>query len=281
MKAKSNGIIWVASYYKSGNTWVRCLIASLLSNGAQPNLNQLSKICTSGASRSWLEDTLSISTEDLTPDELTRIRLEAYRQQTEKKESICYLKVHDLFDVNLFRPEFTAGIIYIVRDPRDIVSSLGQHLNITLNETIRRMNLKGYGFNRSIKCYLPQTPYISGSWSDHVEGWLNQKESPFLLLRYEDLLANPEYQISRLAEFLGINPEPALCKRAALACRFDALQQAEPKDFDEKPRHMERFFRQGKAGIWQEALTQAQIGCINDRHGEMMLRLGYKLLQQL
>lgn len=275
MKAKSRGIIWIASYCKSGNTWVRCLIASLLSNGITPDLDQLGKTCTSGASRAWIEDILNISTEDLTPTELTCMRLEAYRQQQLKNASVCYLKIHDQFDTELFQPEFTAGIIYIVRDPRDIAPSLAHHMNIPLDEAIQSMSFIDYGLSCSIKRYWPQTPQIMGSWSSHVNSWLNQKESPLLLLRYEDLCANPEDQITRLAEFLGLKQDASVCNQVAHACRFEALQQAEPADFDEKPIHMERFFRQGKAGGWREALTQQQINRIVANHGETMIRLGY------
>lgn len=277
MKAQSSGIIWVASYYKSGNTWVRCLIASLLANGITPDLNQLGKICTSGASRAWIEDILNISTEDLTPTELIRVRLEAYRQQKPKNESVCYLKIHDRFDLSLFQPEFTAGIIYIVRDPRDIAPSLAHHMNITLDEAIRRMCLIDYSLSCSIKSYLPQTPQVLGSWSSHVNSWLNQKESPLLLLRYEDLCANPEDQITRLAEFLGLKQDSSLCNQVAHACRFVALQQTEPADFNEKPTHMERFFRQGKTGSWPEVLSAEQAACIVAYQGEVMTKLGYSL----
>lgn len=273
--AGAEGIVWIASYPKSGNTWVRCLISSLFSDGAEPDLGELGNFCPNGADRQWLENILDIPTDDLTPQELVSARADAYRAVAEGKSLRC-IKVHDCYDPELFPPEATAGIVYIVRDPRDVAPSFAHHFEVSLDEAITRMAKADFTVGRSINRLHPQSPQVYGAWASQAETWLESKAAPFLLLHYENLLTEPVAQVSRLAEFLGLGSDQQLAARAVQACSFDILRQTEAvAGFGERLGHMDHFFRQGKSGTWREVMNPAQEARILRDHGGTMRKLGY------
>jgi len=272
----AGGVFWIASYPKSGNTWVRCLIASLLSQGDAPDLNQLGTICPNGATRDWVEEVLGIPTDDLIPSELVEARIAAYHLWGGQWTGPRCLKVHDGYDPRLFPPEATAGVVYIARDPRDVAPSWGHHMDRTLDAAIEVMGRVDFTAGRSTTGRHPQTPQAFGSWSSHAASWLDGGAGPLLLLQYEALLADPLGQIPRLAAFLGIPADAQAIGRAASACGFDALRSnEEAAGFVERPKHANRFFRQGRAGAWRQGLSPAQAARLVADHGVMMARLGY------
>jgi hypothetical protein len=96
------------------------------------------------------------------------------------------------------------------------------------------------------------------------------------VVRYEDLLANPLATFTRAARFLQLPDDP---ERIAKAIRFSdfrelARQEAE-KGFRERPRHAERFFRQGQSGEGRQRLTPAQVERLTRTHADVMRRFGY------
>ena len=94
--------------------------------------------------------------------------------------------------------ETTSGFIYIIRDPRDVVVSFSKHLNKNIDDTISVMTS-----NEAMN--LPsdnRTLTLISSWNMHYESW-NTLKTPFLILKYEDLLKNIEFEVKRIIEFLG------------------------------------------------------------------------------
>ncbi len=276
MTATGAGIFWIASYPKSGNTWVRGLIASLLTGGDAPALlSRIGKICPHGASREWIEEVLDVSTEDMTPVELTRARADATLDWT-KTAGPRLLKIHDHYDSRLFPAEATAGTVFIVRDPRDVAPSWAHHMDVSLDIAIDRMGTPDFTLARSRTGPNPQAEQRLGSWSNHAASWLEQKSGPLLLLRYEALLADPMSETTRLAVFLGLATDAAAIGRAVATCHFESLRKAETTaGFREKLVYMDRFFRQGQAGAWRETLTSEQAARLTADHGAVMARLGY------
>jgi len=271
-------IIWVASYPKSGNTWIRCLISSLIAGGGAPDMNGLSRNCPNGAARVWLEEMLDISTEDMTPDELVWFRAAVYRRVAEIPGGPRFVKLHDRYDPDLFPPEATAGTVYVVRDPRDVAPSWALHMNVSVETALERMGMSGFTLARFRDRHNDQMEQRLDRWSGHVSSWLDgaATERPLLLIRYEDLLADPATWVGRLASFLGIVADADVIDRTVSACRFEVLRGTEEMSgFTEKPKYMERFFRRGRAGGWRDALTPEQAARIVDRLGAMMARLGY------
>lgn len=271
----ASGHYWIASYPKSGNTWVRVILHTLIGGGRRPDLSTLGRRSPNSAALSWIEDILDIPIEDLTSSEQTRLRVEAYRTLATQRTPTQWLKVHDRHDPSLFPEVTVAGTIYIVRDPRDVAPSWADHLNLSLDATITRMNDPEFTVSSTELDYRPQAPQHLGSWSGNVRSWLTGGARP-LLLRYEDMLAEPLEAVSRLAAFVGIDATPEIVAATVAACDFVRLQEAEFADgFSERHAHQARFFRQGCAGAWRGSLTQGQADRLWQSHGETMVLLGY------
>ena len=271
-----NGHFLIASYPKSGNTWVRCLIASLHSGGKAPDINDLASLCPLASSRKWLENLVGIPTGELTAEEILEARNEAYLLAARTATGPLYLKTHDAWSARLFPPQATRGIVHIVRDPRDIAPSFAHHGQIGLDTMIGQMECEGLVVSRSLRKWRAQADQAVGSWSEHVQSWFGQTNSPRLLLRYEDMRADPVGQTTRLSDFLGLGCDSGLIERTVAACDFRLLQAMERQSgFSEKPPKSERFFRQGMADAWRGALTPEQAGRIAAGHRTVMTALGY------
>lgn len=268
------GIFWIASYPKSGNTWIRCLIASLLAGGAAPDLNHLGDVVPYPVARAWIELVLDQETSELSRQEMLAVRGDFHHDLAAK--GCRHAKVHDRYDPLLFPDQASAGIVLVVRDPRDVAPSLAAQMALGLDQSIARMGEPGAILDRMGRGHNYLVEQHLGDWSGHVLSWQEQTALPLLLLRYEDLLREPVAQTARLAEFLGLPADGATLERAVGACLFDRLRQAEAAGgFAEGGQHAARFFRQGQSGGWRRVLSLAQIERLEADHGAVMARLGY------
>lgn len=271
----SKGIVWIASYPKSGNTWLRAIIASLVDNGQPPNLNALSRTCPNGANRVWIEKHLQVPTDDFTPEELRAARIAAYGAFAQGRQGSPCLKVHDQYDPALFSEEFSAGAVYVVRDPRDVALSWADHMDVSIDEAIRRMAQRNFCVGQGINAYRPQTQQILGSWSDHVLGWIGNARLPTLVLKYENMLVDLPDAIARVASFLNMDASAEVISKAASACRFARFRAfEEAHGFSERWDHQQAFFRKGRSGAWRETLTPEQHERLLASHRTAMTRLG-------
>lgn len=269
------GIFWIASYPKSGNTWVRCLIASLQSGGAPVRLAGLGDAAPNSAARAWLEACIEVDSADMLASELDAMRAQAHREEGGRR--LRFLKVHDRYDPQLFPADVTLGTVHIVRDPRDVAPSWADHMGVDVDTAIARMGDDALVMSRSVYSFRPQAPQRFGSWSGHARSWLDDAPGPRLLLRYEALLADPLGEAARLARFLGLPAEADCVARAVDACDFEALRGIEEREgFAERQKGQQRFFRQGRSGAWRGVLQPEQAGRIVADHRAMMSRLGYR-----
>ncbi len=117
---------------------------------------------------------------------------------------------------------------------------------------------------------MPQIVQHLGSWSGNVSSWLDRAPGPKLLLRYEDLLAEPAAALAALARFTGLEVSPAV-RQTVAATSFQSLQAAEAlSGFAERMTNQRAFFRQGQAGAWRKTLSAAQAERLwNDHHAVM------------
>jgi len=270
------GIFWIASYPKSGNTWIRCLLASLLSDGAPPDLAQLGRFCRNGADRALIESVVGEETGRMSAAQLIEARGAAYRHLAADGLGRRCLKVHDRWLAALFPLEATVGCVHIVRDPRDVVVSLAAHLAIPVDAAIDFMSRRDSVLFGAPDGADNQAPQLLGSWSEHVAGWRALSDRPLLSLRYEDMLADPHAAAVRLAAFLELKASAELIARAVAACGFENLKAFEDeRGFVEKPAKMQRFFREGRSGGWRNVLTASQSDRVVELHGAAMRGLGY------
>lgn len=274
-----SGYFWLASYPKSGNTWLRLFLASLEAGGALPDIGE-SSLSINAASRSVFDRWLDIDSSDLTEDETLRARPRLYELEARDATAPMLRKVHDAWVSTsagepLFPLSVTLGAVCVVRDPRDVAISLAHHMGQSVDQAIERMadpNAVMEAAKYRVPVQLPQ-PLLD--WSSHVHSWLNAPIKR-LLLRYEDMLTEPEKCFGEAARFLGFDANQERITAAVQAVRFDRLRAAEDVTrFVETPFQAERFFRRGIAGGWRDTLTSSQISRIEVDHGRMMRQLGY------
>lgn len=276
-----SGFFWLASYPKSGNTWLRLALGSLSQGGAQVDFRSQTFFAPLAARRAELEDVLDAPAGDLTDDEAEALRPRLYEAQARAAATPLFRKVHDANGrtcngEHLFPPGITLGAVYVVRDPRDVAASLAHHSAISVDRAIARMADPVATLSANVSSGKPQLRQRLSTWSLHVDGWLDQGQS-LLLLRYEDMLADPASTLGRVARHLCLDTASDAIGRAVEATSFARLRAAEERDgFREGSMTGARFFRRGVAGGWRDTLTAAQAERIVADHGVVMARLGYR-----
>jgi len=272
-------LIWLASYPKSGNTWVRALLANYLRDSQTP-----ADINTLGAGpiasdRRLFDEMVGIEASELPDAEVAALRPEVYRRFARELTRTVFVKVHDAFNViggeATFPPDAGDRAIYVVRNPLDVAVSLAHHLGTTYDDAVDRM-CRGFSFSPGGDRLDEQLPQVLRSWSDHVASWVDASAMQVQVLRYEDLAADAATRFGMVLEFAGLPIDPHRLRRSLSFSTFDELRsQEQARGFRERPRGVPAFFRTGRAGAWREALDESQVARIVDCHTATMSRLGY------
>lgn len=235
--------IVLASYPKSGNTWMRFLVANLITE----------------------EPVTFENIENIIPD--IYVWDDARFKNMERPR---ILKSHEYFD-----PRY-GKTIYIVRDPRDVVVSYYHH-HIKFNLIRPDCRLDDF-VERFVEGLLD--PF--GSWGGNVGSWLGARRhsSSFLLVRYEDLLSSPTSEMKRVAEHLGLDRTDSQLDGVIEKSSFDNMKKMEKKQTDswkalDTTRKDMPFVRDGKKGGWKKVLSEKAVCTIEGAWGDIMSELGY------
>jgi aryl sulfotransferase len=289
--------VWLASYPKSGNTWMRMLIANLSSKDAPADINDLPERGGIASARGPFDYLTLIDSGLLTFDEIDALRPRVYEELASgalddeydappDAPPVRFVKAHDAYTLNAKGEPLLAGTrgaesaIVIVRDPRDIAPSLANHNRIGIDDAIAFMADKNAGFSLRKNRQELQLRQKLVDWSGHVASWLEQTDIPILLVRYEDMQVDAAAALRGVLDFAQ---RPASEEEIAQAVRFadfsEMQSQERDKGFREAPRPYAggNFFRRGEAGCWRAELSAEQVARIEATHGPMMLRLGYQL----
>ncbi|MBL9035797.1 MAG: sulfotransferase domain-containing protein [Rhodospirillaceae bacterium] len=270
-------IIWLASYPKSGNTWMRAFLHNLLRDPSESyDINKITDFSTSDSAIEWYSAQNPKPWQDWTALDVAKMRRGAQQAICRWRKDDTFVKTHNASVVFLGYPlihqDLTAGTIYIVRNPLDVAISLTHHYGCDLDTAIGILADPSIGSKTNDKIVYE----VHKSWSIHVDSWTSQKRPGLAVLRYEDMLADPMRVFGGLAQFLGLNPPKARLQRAVERSSFKALRaQEDKKGFKEKSPHAQKFFREGRAEQWREVMTQSQIDKVVAAHKEMMQRFGY------
>ena len=274
-------LVWLASYPKSGSTWMRAfLTAYLAGRGVELDVNDLDASLHAG-SRILFDRVVGYPSSDLTDAQIDDLRPGVYRAYDEEADGPVFLKVHDAWrrtpsGESLFPAEVTRTAVLIVRNPLAVAPSLANHSDVTIDEAIAMMRDPGYALSEYAQGLLAQLRQPVGTWSQHTESWLVDSGLPLHLVTYEQLRAHPHATFSAVLAACGIEPDPALVDDALERTRFERLQAAErAAGFKERTIGTSSFFRKGAADAWREELNSEQIEAIAADHHEWMLRLGY------
>ena len=275
-------IFWLASYPKSGNTWMRILLNNYLRNADAPaDINRLEGGPIASA-RVWFDEWVGIEASSLDDASIERLRPGVYRCMAREEQETLFMKVHDAWgrsdrDDAIFPADVTGGVIYILRNPLDMAASCSHHWGVSLEQAVENMCLPDFALARSIGGMSDQLQQRLGSWSHHVTSWLDDSALPVQLVRYEDLKHNPESVFGDVVKFCGLPWDEERVQKAVSFSDFSELQRQEKKnDFRERSiKSPGPFFRRGQTGAWREELPAHLVQRLIDEHGDTMRRFGY------
>lgn len=265
-------IIWLASYPKSGNTWIRTFLANYFLGAV--GINELRNFTLSDARIDFYQRAAVGVYGTASFETWLHTRPRALGLIHDAKQGTHFVKTHTRLDViqgvPLIPPALTAAAVYVLRNPFDIAPSYARHQGLDLDTTITSMIAADTVAASGAGMYE-----VLGRWDAHVASWVDAPGLPLVTLRYEDLLANPKRGFAPLFEFLQVKPHPQKLKKTIRATSFDSLRKQEDAGgFVERPAGMEKFFHSGQAGGWRDVLSAAQVARLH-RAFEPALRKWY------
>ena len=257
-------IIWIASYPKSGNTWLRSIITSLLYTTDGIFDFKLIKKIKQFPTRNQFQD-FTKNFNDI--NEISKFWLLA-QDKINLTEEIKFFKTHNLncaVNKNSFtNKSHTLGTIYVVRDPRNLVNSIKNHYNKSNDEEAKNFLISKKILSRVPKDNEADIATLLGSWSDHYNFW-TKKNSNLLLIKYEDLILDTKKELERiiiyLKKFMTVEINPEKIKNILSTTSFDHLKNLENKGlfnenvYDSKKNKI-RFFNKGPSNDWTKVLDK-------------------------
>ena len=270
-------IVWLASYPKSGNTWVRAFLHNYILQPPAPySINDLDRLSASECAAAFFRPYDPRPAAAYTEAEVQRMRPAVHRDLTRLHDDLVFIKTHNaaraLHGVALCTWTLTAGAIYLARDPRDVAVSYARYTGRSLDDIIAFMGNAGASHRGTDAQVFERL----GSWSGHAESWLARPKT--LVLRYEDLSTAPERAFGKIVGFLGDGvAELERLRRAVAYSDFKTLAQQELHGgyVAKSPATGAAFFREGRIGQWRQHLTAAQASRIEADHSAMMQKFGY------
>ena len=239
---------FLVSFPRSGNTWTRFLVCNLINPDDPVTFAQL---------ESRIPEIYYVSDRKLRTFPRPRV-----------------IKSHECFD-----PRYRKTI-YIVRDPRDVFISYYEF----------QLKRRVISDDCSLEQFLPRFMESAiepkmGSWRDHVVSWIATRggQKNFLLLRYEEMLANSEREAAKIASFLGLDSSPERISRAVNLSSADRMRKLEKEQSRQwkatrDTRQDKPFVRKAAAGGWKEILPEPCVAQIESGWGEVMRSVGYELV---
>ncbi len=234
--------VLVVGFPRSGNTWLGFMLANALAPERHGDLT----LATFGA---------------LVPD----VNDEYFwgRGSLERHASLPsprFFRVHATYD-----PAFPR-VVYVVRDPRDVLVS---HYHL--------QRLEKPEFDFSLREFVLRGAYWPAPWDEHVRGWLVRED--LLLVRYEDLHADPARELARVLSHAGLELRAEAVDAAVAAARFERMRSLEDRFGDSVPRpgagSGERLVRKGRVGGWRDELDEEAAARLQARFAPLLERLGY------
>ena len=274
-------IVWIASFPKSGNTWLRAFLCSYL------YMNLESKTFDFGLLKNILRFPSTKKYKDIgvVPKSFEDVAKNwiAVQEKINLNKKINFLKTHNAFgglkNCPFTNKANTLGAIYLVRDPRDVLISYSRHLEKSIDETLELVledDHKGW-LNEYKKDVIGE---IRGSWAQNYNSWKNFYLTEKIIIRYEDLIKDPFNNFSNIIRYLnklfGLEIDDEKIKKCIEITDFNKLKKLEMKTgFVENYSKKELFFNQGKSKQWQDILDKKTVLKLEKKFKKEMQELKY------
>ena len=277
-------ISWIASYPKSGNTFIRSFLASyLFSDTGKFDFDLLYNILQFPSLK--FSKTDLFSKKDAAQNWI-------YNQNFFFNNKDTFLKTHNtLIEFEGYKftsPKQTRGAIYIVRDPRNVVLSMSHHYSLTYEESFKKMinseaSLLEKTFNNDHSNFT-----FLGSWSNHYKSWRDNNEFKVLFLKYEDFEKNAEKEFKKILSFIyELKNEKFIINdkkfsNALKSTNFTTLKNKEnvygfeESIYSDKGKKL-NFFNIGFQNKWQKKLPHDIVKKINLSLKNEIIELGYNI----
>ena len=287
-------ILWISSYPKSGNTWLRLILCGLFftEDGTLNDFNLLKRIPRFDTLR-YFKFIKNISTKDYNKifnstefnDQsivtYSKYWIEAQKRIKINKGNFAFFKTHNarvkINNCYYTDPSTTLGYIYISRDPRDIVISYSKFSSIDFNTAIDLITTGQVTTKEKIDNRMPE---ITLNWRDHYLSWKKFSAVPSLFLKYEDLLHDIEFEIKKITDFfynnynIKVENQSNKIKNIIESTKFYNLKKIESESsFIENPGSS--FFREGKRNQWINILNKEQIDLLELKFRNQLIELNY------
>ena len=282
-------IFWIASYPKSGNTWLRALISAyyyskdgVFNQAFLKNIGQFPE-------RSHFAS-FDYNMQKIT--DTTKFWIKA-QEKINEDNKLRFFKTHNIYgavnEFNFTNKKNSAGCIYIVRDPRNVITSLKNHYELSDTQALEWMtNSKKFIYNVENATKNGYSDFqLLSSWSENYRSWKNQSEIPIKIIRYEDLL-NETYAVFKdVLEFINkvLNIKEKLnknkIKNSVSSTFFHKLKNEEKKNgfaesvVSKKNRERIPFFNLGPDNDWRKILDKNQQSKLTDTFKDDLKELGY------
>jgi len=280
-------IIWIASYPKSGNTWVRSLLSYYFFSKSEKFNFDLLKNIPNFNSADFLDSKNPIRSND----DIIKSWVPVQKFIHEKFKRNLFFKTHNVCETSkgekFTNNEVSAGCIYVVRDPRNVITSYKNFENQTYENIIKNM-IDEEGFLLSNKSTFEKFGIkgieVISSWARHYNSWVhNNTNIPICLIKYEDLVENPSLEFNKIFDFLKkinneikteINKEKL--EKTISETNFKNLKDLENNNgFSEKQNRKVNFFNQGIENDWKKILPNNISSIIERKFEKEMKELGY------
>jgi hypothetical protein len=274
-------LVWIASYPRSGNTWVRAFLFSLYNvfrNQAfeAVDFNRLNEFSVWDNSLILFRKYLTVPPTVMDRKAIAALRPRVFKDLAGMSRGAVLVKTHnariEAHGTPFIDESVTAGAIYVVRNPLDVAISFADFRNVSIDQTITDMESRGFG--RDSDRY--SVYWVSDSWTGNVRSWTDKADGRTLVVRYEDLRDKAKATFGSIARHLMMKPTDEQLAKALELTSFQNLRQREEAENAAANREgVPQFFRSGRAGQWRDVLTPEQVDRIVADHGKVMAKFGY------